>query len=79
MPGVWGHFIGGGTFIGQVGQVGQPIDKENATPCNSLLKSTREGAIQIAPASEGANAPERPAGKGCTQSYDCLVLEKVDS
>ena len=53
-----------------LGQDRQPIDKENATPCNSLLKSTREGAIQIAPASEGANAPERPAGKGYTQSYD---------
>ena len=24
---------------------------------------TRQGATQLAPASEGANAPERPAGK----------------
>ena len=30
-----------------------------------IPQSTRQGANQITPASEGANAPERPAGKEC--------------
>ncbi|WP_141756219.1 hypothetical protein [Porphyromonas sp. HMSC077F02] len=59
----------GRAFIGQVGQIGRvrQVGRRNrwvpavVARCGSW--STRQGATQLAPVSEGANAPERPAGK----------------
>ena len=53
--------------------------KRKDTPTRPIKQSpisTRKGATQIAPMSEGAEAPERPAGKVMAHGHRLLILPK---